>query len=339
MAERKGRGPHAARARARRRTTSRARTTKRHRWAEELRVGALLPQTSAPTTPARPAGQIQEGHKSGVNGKLGDAPQRETVGDDFQPAVVEAIDGQVEVSQAGVGSHPRPSFTADPSSGCTQQPRTLNHDSRQEGPNGDGIGRDKKAVTLVRKSGGLGTLKELRPGRRAPVWADTVSAAAVADRKHGTKAAKKPKPNNTCCNRGLPWGHRQAVSPKAQAKGRGRGLIEGDRGPAWRSADKQSPMATSWARAKSTVESRGNRRSTWLDRGKQQKTTTKATKPEHLPSPDCPPRRGAAPQRKGPTQQPRRAQEGLVGKRPRTANQQKRDQNRRPMPSCFFPNS
>ena len=35
------------------------------------------------------------------------------VGDDFQPAVVEAIDGQVEVSQAGVASHPCPGFTVD----------------------------------------------------------------------------------------------------------------------------------------------------------------------------------------------------------------------------------
>ena len=96
--------------------------------AEELapRVGALLPQagfnrrraTSAPTTPARPADE------SCVSGELGAAPQRETVGDDFQPAV-EAIDGQVEVTQAGVvGSHPCPSFTADPSSGSLKAATT-----------------------------------------------------------------------------------------------------------------------------------------------------------------------------------------------------------------------
>ena len=47
--------------------------------------------TSAPT----PGEAVQEGHESCVNGKLGTAPQRETVGDDFHPAVGEAIDGQV----------------------------------------------------------------------------------------------------------------------------------------------------------------------------------------------------------------------------------------------------
>ena len=84
---------------------------------------------------ASTSARIQGGHESCVNGELGAAPQRETVGDDFQPAVVEAIDGQVEVSQAGVGSHPCPSFRADPSSGSLKGAPTapdVEHDGRQD---------------------------------------------------------------------------------------------------------------------------------------------------------------------------------------------------------------
>ena len=49
------------------------------------------------------------------------------------------------------------------------------------------VARDKKAVTLVRERSGGAQARTAAP--------DTVSAAAVADRKHG-EAAKEPRPDN-----------------------------------------------------------------------------------------------------------------------------------------------
>ena len=209
------------------------------------------------TSRARARARTDEGRSflappaTNLKGK-GAAPQRETVCDDFQPAVVEAIDGQVEVSQAGVGSHPCPSSrphpqlrrTLDVEHAARWSPRgskrrwhrhvfcvtgsgrrrrrsktvrnkwegaaspatvgravgtllakgpcwdsnragaagaeaggqalenvVLNGSGRLPLPATGGVARDEQTVSLVRESGGLGTYEDLRPGRRAPVWA------------------------------------------------------------------------------------------------------------------------------------------------------------------------
>ena len=62
-----------------------------------------------------------------------------------------------------------------------------------------------RTVLLRRRSGQDG-------GRQC--GPDTASAAAAADRKHGTEAAKEPRPDNTCCN------NRRAVSPRSPVCGR-----------------------------------------------------------------------------------------------------------------------
>ena len=71
-----------------------------------------------------------------------------------------------------------------------------------------GVARDKEAVTLVRESGGLGTLEELGQDGERQCGPDTVGAAAVAGRKHATGQHLQQLG-------GLPLERRQAVSPRS----------------------------------------------------------------------------------------------------------------------------
>ena len=88
--------------------------------AEQLRVcplfaaackgkgGALNTTTPAAGLPRAGQGRYQRG----VHGELLPAPQRQAVGNDLKPPVVDTIDLEIHVRQAGVASHPRPGLAA-----------------------------------------------------------------------------------------------------------------------------------------------------------------------------------------------------------------------------------
>ena len=51
-------------------------------------------------------------YRRGVHGELLPAPQRQSVNNDLKPPVVDTIDLEIHVCQAGVASHPRPGLAA-----------------------------------------------------------------------------------------------------------------------------------------------------------------------------------------------------------------------------------
>ena len=98
--------------------------------AHQLRVGAFLsPACEAKSgalvlalVPARSATSIERGNQGGIDSKLRAAPERESICDDLDAAIIEALGVDVEVAHKNIAGNCSPSLSADTGS-STGSPR------------------------------------------------------------------------------------------------------------------------------------------------------------------------------------------------------------------------
>ena len=80
--------------------------------------------------PARSSTGIERGHESGVDSKLRSAPERESVCDDLDAAVIEALGVDVEVAHQNIAGNCSPAFAANPGSSTLEREATGAQDAR-----------------------------------------------------------------------------------------------------------------------------------------------------------------------------------------------------------------
>ena len=106
--------------------------------AHQLRVGALLsPACEAKSgalvlalVPARSATSIERGNQGGIDSKLRAAPERESICDDLDAAIIEAIGVDVEVAHKNIAGNCSPSLSADTGSSTLEREPTGAQDAR-----------------------------------------------------------------------------------------------------------------------------------------------------------------------------------------------------------------
>ena len=106
--------------------------------AQQLRVGAFFSpacQTKSGTlilalVPARSATSIERGDQRGIDSKLRAAPERESICDDLDAAIIEALGVDVEVAHENIASNCSPSLAADTGSSTLEREPTGAQDAR-----------------------------------------------------------------------------------------------------------------------------------------------------------------------------------------------------------------
>ncbi|OLP95780.1 hypothetical protein AK812_SmicGene22018 [Symbiodinium microadriaticum] len=106
--------------------------------AHQLWIGAFLsPACEAKSgalvlalVPARSATSIERGNQGGIDSKLRAAPERESIGDDLDAAIIEAIGVDVEVAHKNIAGNCSPSLSADTGSSTLEREPTGAQDAR-----------------------------------------------------------------------------------------------------------------------------------------------------------------------------------------------------------------
>ena len=75
-------------------------------------------------------GGIERGHEGGVDSKLRSAPERESICDDLDAAVIEALGVDVKVAHQNIAGNCSPGFAANPGSSTLQREATGAQDAR-----------------------------------------------------------------------------------------------------------------------------------------------------------------------------------------------------------------
>ena len=106
--------------------------------AHQLWIGAFLsPACEAKSgalvlalVPARSATSIERGNQGGIDSKLRAAPERGSIGDDLDAAIIEAIGVDVEVAHKNIAGNCSPSLSADTGSSTLEREPTGAQDAR-----------------------------------------------------------------------------------------------------------------------------------------------------------------------------------------------------------------